>query len=175
MPTPPPMPYEHLDPVPSFTVTSASVTDGAPMSNDFSGGGGNRSPHLSWSGFPAETRSFAVTCFDPDAPTGSGFWHWVLFDIPASVTELAEGAASGDLSGVPDGAIHARNDAGSREYVGPFPPPGHGPHRYAFAVHALKVEKLGPDENASPAFVGFNIWSNVVGRGLIVPTYEIKG
>ena len=112
-----------------------------------------------------------MTCYDPDAPTGSGFWHWVLFDIPANVTELPPGAGSGDFKGLPEGAIHARNDFGNKRYDGAAPPPG-WPHRYIFAVHALKVEKLGLDSDATPAVVGFNITANTLARGYIAPIYE---
>lgn len=174
----PPLPYEFLNNPPSFSVTSNDIADGQPIPKtfianaDYGLDGENLSPHLAWSGAPAETKSYAVTCFDPDAPTGSGFWHWVVFDIPADVTELPRGAGSGDFAGLPAGAIQARNDVGRNEYVGCFPPSGHGPHRYAFAVHALDVERLGPDASATPAFVGFNIWGHIVGRGLLVATYE---
>jgi Raf kinase inhibitor-like YbhB/YbcL family protein len=171
-------PYEHLPQVPSFTVTSSDVADGEvlPMphvSGVMGAGGDDRSPQLSWSGFPEGTKSFVVTVFDPDAPTGSGFWHWVLVDIPADVTELPAGAGSGE--GLPPGAFHVRNDAGLKEYTGPFPPPGHGPHRYAIAVHALDVDSLGVDDSASPAVVGFNLWQHTLGRAVIVPTYAFEG
>jgi len=175
----PPIPYDYLADVPAFTVVSDDIAAGQPIDKRFVADasfgldGGNLSPNLRWEGFPPETRGFAVTCFDPDAPTGSGFWHWVLFDIPASVTELATGAASGDLSGVPAGASHARNDTGNPRYVGPFPPAGHGPHRYVFAVHAVDVEQLGIDGSVPPAVVGFNLASHVVARAVLTATYEV--
>ena len=135
-------------------------------------GGENVSPHLQWSGAPPGTESFAVTCFDPDAPTGSGFWHWVVFDIPADVTELLRGAGSGDMNGLPKGAIHARNDTGAACYVGAAPPPGHGEHRYVFTVYALGIPKLGLDESATPAYVGFTLTFNTLARGSIVAVYD---
>jgi len=177
----PPLPYDFLPPVPSFTVTSDDVADGQPLDEahvadaNYGLSGGNTSPHLRWDGFPPETRSFAVTIYDPDAPTGSGFWHWVLFDIPADVTELPRGAGTGGKSDRPAGAKHARNDVGNLEYVGAFPPAGHGPHRYVIAVHALDVDNLGPDESASPAYVGFNLGGHTLARAVIVPTYEVPG
>lgn len=167
----PPLPYDYLPQAPSFTVTSDDFKDGDTLSEEFAYEGGNASPQLSWSGFPPETKSFAVTCFDPDAPTGSGFWHWVLFDIPAGVTSLVHGAASGDLSGVPAGAVHARNDWGSKDFGGTAPPPGDPAHRYVFAVHAVDADKLGPDADASPAVVGFNLHFHTLARAVIVPVY----
>jgi Raf kinase inhibitor-like YbhB/YbcL family protein len=173
-------PYADLPSVPSFTVSSTDVADGETLavpfrSGIFGAGGEDRSPQLSWSGFPEETRSFAVTCYDPDAPTASGFWHWAVVDIPASVTELPTGAGDENGSGLPDGAFQLRNDGGLARYVGSAPPPGHGPHRYFFVVHAVDVESLGIPTDATPAFLGFNLFGHTLARGAIVPVYENKG
>jgi len=171
----PPLPHEHLPPAPSLTVTSDDVSEGETFPDsclaDIMGmTGDNQSPHLRWEGAPPDTQSFVVTCYDPDAPTGSGFWHWVVFDIPADVNELPRGAGSG--KGLPKGAKHARNDAGAPGYLGPAPPPGHGEHRYVFTVHAVKVPELGVDESATPAFVGFNTTFNTLARGSVIPVYQ---
>ncbi|MGV9674249.1 YbhB/YbcL family Raf kinase inhibitor-like protein [Nocardia sp. NPDC003482] len=171
-------PYAALPQLPSFTLTSDDVTDGQPLGNDqvsgsFGAGGKDISPQLSWSGFPAETKSFAVTVFDPDAPTASGFWHWAVFDIPASVTSLPSGAGSSAES-LPEGAIALRHDGGSRGFVGAAPPAGHGYHRYYIAVHAVGVESLGISRDASPAFLGFNLYSQAIARAVLVGTYEQK-
>jgi Raf kinase inhibitor-like YbhB/YbcL family protein len=173
----PPLPHDFLPPAPDLTVTSDDLRDGdrlaeTHVADQMGATGDNLSPHLSWSGAPEGTQSYAVTAFDPDAPTGSGFWHWVVFDIPADVTELPRGAGSGDGSGLPSGAKHARNDAGARCYMGAAPPPGHGEHRYVFTVYALGVPTLGVDENASPAYVGFNLTYSTLARGSIVATYD---
>jgi len=166
----PPDPYDFLAPVPSFTVTSDDVRDGEPMDKthaDPSAGGAGRSPQLSWSGYPAETKAFVVTCYDPDAPTTSGFWHWLLVNVPVSVTSLEQGATA------PAGSFAVRNDYGTKEYGGAAPPQGDRPHRYLFAVHALDVEALEVTPDVSPAVVGFNLAFHTLARAVIRPTYQI--
>jgi len=131
-------------------------------------GGEDKSPQLSWSGFPTETKSFAVTCFDPDAPTGCGFMHWVAYDIPASVTSLQAGAAGGNL---PAGAKEINCDAGFAGYLGAACPPGRT-HRYIFTVHALPCETLPIDPKVSPAIMGFNMFlKGVLGRATITALF----
>jgi Raf kinase inhibitor-like YbhB/YbcL family protein len=164
-----PDPYELLPTVPSFTVTSTDVEDGRPLKDDQVAAKGNTSPQLSWSGAPEGTRSYVVTCFDPDAPTPSGFWHWVLVDLPADVTSLGTGAAARAL---PGRAFHCRNDGGQHGFMGAAPPKGDQVHRYYFVVHAVGEDSLGVDKDASPAVVSFNLAFKTLGRAIVQGTYQ---
>ncbi|MGW6142659.1 YbhB/YbcL family Raf kinase inhibitor-like protein [Streptomyces sp. NPDC055144] len=171
-------PYSVLPSVPAFGLHSTDVADGksldvAQCSSLFGGPGEDRSPQLSWEGFPADTQSFAVTCFDPDAPTVSGFWHWAVYDIPASVQELEAGAGAPGGKYLPAGAKMLANDAGGHSFLGASPPPGHGPHRYIYAVHALDTPELDVPTAASPAWLGIQLFTHAVARATIVPVYEI--
>jgi hypothetical protein len=170
---PTPDPYPFLPPVGTFTVTSDDVSDGERMGEQHAMATGNVSPQLAWSGFPAETKGFAVSCFDPDAPIPSGFWHWFVVDIPASVTELARGAGAAGGAELPKGAFQVRGDMGTSDYTGAAPPEGDGPHRYFFVVHALDVETLGVPDTVSPAVVSFNLAFHTLARAQIVPTYNL--
>lgn len=170
-------PYDSLPQLPTFTLTSKAIADGQPFGNDqvsgiMGAGGSDVSPDLAWSGFPEETRSFAVTMYDPDAPTGSGFWHWAVANLPATVTELPAGI--GDGSSLPGDAITLNNDASIPRFIGAAPPAGHGPHRYYVAVHAVGVEKLDLPEGATPAYLGFNLFGHAIARAVIHGTYEQK-
>ena len=173
----PPIAYDFLPTVVPFEVTSNELTDGGMLllpqvSGILGAGGEDVSPHLSWSGAPEDTKSYVVTCFDPDAPTGSGFWHWIVYDIPTDMTELATGAGAEDGAGLPNGAKQLKNDAGLYGYLGAAPPAGHGPHRYVFAVHSLSVNCLPINEEVSAAICGFNMFGATLGRALIIPIYE---
>jgi Raf kinase inhibitor-like YbhB/YbcL family protein len=171
-------PFARLPEVPTFAVTSTTIADGAPLPQaQLSGafgvpGGEDRSPQLSWSGVPAGTKSYAVTVYDPDAPTGSGFWHWAVANLPADVTSLPEGAGDDDGHALPTGAVQLRNDAGAARFYGGAPPAGHGEHRYVVVVHALDVEDIGLPGDATPAFLGFTMASHILGRAVITATAE---
>jgi Raf kinase inhibitor-like YbhB/YbcL family protein len=172
-------PFARLPEVPRFTVTSATVSDGdAWPAEQMSGlfgvvGGKEVSPQLSWIGAPEATKSYAVTVYDPDAPTGSGFWHWAVADIPATVTELSEGAGDETGSGLPEGAYQLPNDARAARYIGAAPPAGHGLHRYVIVVHALDVEQIGVSADATPAYFGFTMADHILGRAILTVTAEI--
>jgi Raf kinase inhibitor-like YbhB/YbcL family protein len=166
-----PDPYSLLPAVPSFTVTSADVSAGQPLKDDQVAAFGNTSPQLTWSDVPAGTKSFTVTCFDPDAPTPSGFWHWVLVDLPADVTSLDTGAGA-EGAALPGNAFMCRNDGGPKAFMGAAPPAGDQVHRYFFVVHAVKEESLGVDSDASPAVVSFNLAFKTLGRAILHGTYQ---
>jgi hypothetical protein len=167
-------PYADLPDLPTFELRSNDITDGQPLNKPqasglFGAGGEDVSPHLAWSGAPDGTQSYAVTVYDPDAPTASGFWHWAAFNLAADVTELASGASSG---GLPGGAVQLKNDGGTVGYIGAAPPPGHGPHHYWTVVHAVDVPNLEIPAEGSPAFLGFNLFSHSLARAILVPTFE---
>lgn len=161
----------------TFTLTSTSVGGQATMKEVFNGfgcTGENVSPQLSWSNAPEGTKSYAITMHDKDAPTGSGWWHWVVFDLPATTTSLAAGAGDPVRGLMPAGTIQAKTDFGAPGYGGPCPPPGHGPHQYLVTVYALKTDKLGLDASASPAVVGYNASAQALAKASIVFYYERK-
>jgi len=169
---PGPDPYAPLKDLPSFPLSSTDLTDGDKLAEDQCAPA-NVSPQLAWSDLPEGTKSLAVTCFDPDAPTASGFWHWAAFNIPVETTELPTGAGSQDDLGI-DGVIALANDSGQREYYGAAPPEGHGPHRYLFAVHAVDVEKLDIDPGSTATVLGFNLYFHSLGRAILWGWYENK-
>ena len=172
-------PFARLPQAASFTLTSTTITDNAPLPTEqHSGlfgvpGGKDVSPQLSWSGAPDDTRSYAITMYDPDAPTGSGFWHWAVADIPAAVTELPEGAGDDIGAALPEGAFQLPNDARAARYIGAAPPAGHGTHRYFFVVHAVDVDSIGVAADATPAFLGFHVASRILGRAVLTATAEL--
>ena len=168
-----PDPYALLPEVGSFAVTSPDVADGKQiaLTHVYGPEGQNLSPALSWSGFPAETQSFVVSCFDPDAPTPSGFWHWTVVDIPADVTELAQGAGN-SAAALPAGAFHIPGDFGTVGYDGPAPPPGDQVHRYFFVVHAVDAPTLGVDDTVTPTVVAFNLVFHTLARAQLVPVFS---
>ncbi len=166
-----PNPYDLLPSVPSFSVRSDDVTDGQPLAPAQVAAEGNTSPHLSWEPGPEGTKSYTVTCFDPDAPTPSGFWHWVLVDLPADCTELPAGLGAEDAD-LPGAAFMCRNDGGPKAFMGAAPPEGDQVHRYFFVVHAVTEEALGVDSDASPAVVSFNLVFKTAGRAIVHGTYQ---
>jgi Raf kinase inhibitor-like YbhB/YbcL family protein len=161
----------------AFELTSPDIAPGAKISeeyvyNGFGCTGKNVSPTLKWSGAPGGTKSFALMLYDPDAPTGSGFWHWVMFDIPANVTELPQGAGDLKSGKPPAGAIQSLNDFGVPGYGGPCPPQGDPQHHYHFMLFAVNADKLGPDANATGAFVGFNLHFHTLAKTEFVAVYS---
>ena len=162
----------------SLALSSPDIGEGATIGNEhvfkgFGCTGNNSSPALTWSGAPAGTKSFAVTVYDPDAPTGSGWWHWVVFNLPASVTSLPRGAGDPKKNLVPKGAVQSRTDFGSDGYGGPCPPPGDKPHRYQITVYAVDVDKLpdAKDHSASAALVGFDLHFHTLAKATLTGLY----
>jgi Raf kinase inhibitor-like YbhB/YbcL family protein len=168
----PPDPYSLLPEVPAFTLKSADLDDGQRLPAAFTVDGEGVSPALEWAGFPEGTRSFVVSCFDPDAPTPSGFWHWNLVDVPVTTTALERGAGAADGAALPAGAYQVRNDGGTPGFTPAAPPPGDHEHRYFFAVHALDVPQLGVGPDASNAGVAFNVVFHTLARAVLVGTYQ---
>ena len=163
-------PYEGMG-VPSFSLTSYTLTDGGTMPASATAEGGSRSPHLAWSGAPGGTRSFMITCFDPDAPVPAGWWHWAVLDLPASSSCLEEGVGRSDLE-LDGPAFHLRGDTGDASYFGAAPPPGDRPHRYVFSVHALNVDTLGLDDDATPTMAAFTALGHTLARADLTVTFQ---
>ena len=166
-------PLARFGEVPQFTLTSADMADGQPLAAAQYGagsGGDDLSPELSWTGFPAETKSFAVTMYDPDAPTGSGFWHWAIYNLPTSVTSLAANAGAPQSPLLPPEARVLPNENRQPSFAGAGPPPGTGTHRYQFIVHALDVAELDLDPESTPAVLGFNAHFHCLGRAVLEAT-----
>ena len=161
----------------AFTLTSTHIADQQTLPLRFvhsamGAGGQNVSPDLAWSGAPEGTQSYALTMYDPDAPTGSGWWHWVVYDIPASATGLVMGAGAAGGAALPAGAKLGRTDFGTAEYGGAAPPPGHGPHRYIFTLYALKMPRLDVPPDATAAMIGFNIHFAKLAEARLTALYE---
>jgi Raf kinase inhibitor-like YbhB/YbcL family protein len=159
----------------NFTLTSTDISAKKPIDdkhvfNSFGCSGGNVSPELSWKGAPSGTKSFALTAYDPDAPTGSGWWHWVVYNIPASTTSLPSGAGDAKSPKLPEGAVQGNTDFGTPGYGGPCPPPGK-PHRYIFTVFALDTDKLDIPQGATAAFVGFNLHGHTLAKASLTAKY----
>ena len=161
----------------SFTLESNTLGGNSTSVEEFNGfgcTGENTSPQLSWSNAPEGTKSFAITMYDHDAPTGSGWWHWVVFDIPSNVNSLLKNAGNIEKELMPKDAIQSLTNYGVPGYGGPCPPENHGFHQYIITVHALKVDKLGLDKNTNPAIVGYYLWNNTIAKASIVTYYERK-
>jgi Raf kinase inhibitor-like YbhB/YbcL family protein len=159
----------------TFTLTSKDLGGEMTKVQEFSGfgcNGNNQSPQLSWKNAPEGTKSYAITMYDPDAPTGSGFWHWVMFDIPAMSSEVVTNAGNVMLNLAPIGAIQSKTDYGINGFGGPCPPVGHGFHQYIITVYALKTDKLGLNASTNPAVVGFYLWNNTLAKASIVAYYK---
>jgi Raf kinase inhibitor-like YbhB/YbcL family protein len=159
-----------------FSLTSAEVAAGGTIKapqvfNGMGCTGNNLSPSLSWKGAPAKAKSFAITVYDPDAPTGSGWWHWVVYNIPATANNLVSGAGDPKKNLLPNGSAQGNTDFGAPGYGGPCPPPGDKPHRYIFSLYALDVDKIDVPASATAAYVGFNIHAHTVSKATFTAKY----
>ncbi len=163
-------------PASAFEISSPAVgSDGTIpdkyTANAFGCSGDNVSLPLEWKDVPAGAASLALTIYDPDAPTGSGFWHWEVANLPPTTTSLPENAGVAGNANLPAGAVQSRNDAGTSAYFGPCPPQGDAPHHYVITIFAVKADKLAVDENASGAVVGFNLHFNTLDKASVTYTY----
>jgi hypothetical protein len=168
-------PNWRLPEVPTFSLTSPDFADGDTLphwARSSQAGGEDRSPTLHWEGAPSGTRSFALSVYDPDAPTGSGWWHWAVCNIPATITSLQQDAGNPDAGLLPPGAVTVANELRLERYHGAAPPPGDGEHRYYFTVSALDVERLDVPAGSTPAILGFMIGEHVVARAQLVGVTE---
>jgi Raf kinase inhibitor-like YbhB/YbcL family protein len=162
----------------ALTLSSPEVKNGATIKNEqvfnaFGCTGKNISPALTWSGAPAGTKSFALTVYDPNAPTGSGWWHWVVFNIPPTATGFPKNAGDLKANLMPQGVVQGRTDFGAPGYGGPCPPKGDKPHHYIFTLYALDVDHIDADANASAAFIGFNIHFHTLAKATITGMYGV--
>lgn len=171
---PSPDPYDLLPATGAFELTSTDVADGETLPDSAVYAAGNTSPQLAWSGFPEATKSFVVTCFDPDAPTPSGFWHWAVANLPGDLSELAAGAGSAGGT-LPGSAVTLRNDFGGSEFGGAAPPPGDGEHRYIFCVHAVDLEALEVDDQTSCAKLSFHLALHTLARARLDTLFAEPG
>jgi len=160
-----------------FTLTSPQISGGGMLAmeqvfNGFGCSGDNISPQLIWSGEPDGTKSFAVTVYDPDAPTGSGWWHWIVFNIPASVHSLAKNSGNTQTGLLPAGAVQSRTDFGKPGYGGACPPEKDGPHQYIFTLWALDTDTFSLDEQASGAMVGFFLHQHQIDHAVLTAVFD---
>ncbi len=161
----------------TFTLSSNTLGGNATQIEEFNGFGcvgENTSPQLSWANAPEGTKSFAITMYDPDAPTGSGWWHWLAFDIPNDINELVKDAGNIASNLMPAEVIQSVTDYGAYGYGGPCPPENHGIHQYVITIHALDVDKLGLDKNTNPAVVGYYLWNHTIAKSSMISYYERK-
>ncbi len=170
-------PNWRLPEVPSFELSSPDFGPGDTLplwarSGIMGAGGEDRTPTLHWSGAPSGTRSFVLTVYDPDAPTGSGFWHWAVYNLPGDLESLPADAGNPDAGLLPEGSITLPNDARAERFLGAAPPPGHGAHRYYFTLSALSVPSLDLPAGSTPAYLGFTLRESLLARAQLMGVQE---